>query len=84
MAQVPILDVEKEHDFPRHCPICFAKTKWLVSGRGKHVIQRCEEHGFIGIRKNPLFKSEVETPRTFSEFFRRKKESFIRFLHHAL
>jgi YHS domain-containing protein len=36
------------------CPICGLETKAKLSGKGKHYVYFCKEHGPIKIIKNPI------------------------------
>jgi hypothetical protein len=43
--------------WPTTCPVCGSLTRWKLSGRGKHLGQLCETHGFVAIRQNPIYAS---------------------------
>jgi uncharacterized Zn finger protein len=36
------------------CPMCGEIGQWKLSGRGKHFVLRCKEHGFIRMIRHPL------------------------------
>lgn len=50
--------------WPSACPICNAPARWKISGRGKHYGQLCSEHGFVGLRANPLMACVRQKPRS--------------------
>ena len=36
------------------CPVCGEKTRLKLSGRGKHFVHICPQHGFVRITRHPL------------------------------